>query len=92
MDYQNQLYNKSVQLRFGRSNTPSLATLNAFYRINYVHRNYARHKQCQYERKVARLLKEALKVFHSFQKRVGVFQKGWGKQLALGISKKVVLQ
>ena len=57
---------KNARRRFGRGHTHSLAALDAFNRINYLYRNYARHKQCEYERKVAGLLKEAPKVFNSY--------------------------
>ena len=62
------LWNRYKQFRrdSGRNSPETVIALEIFNGVNYEYRNYAKIRQCNYERKLAGLLSLAPKAFHSY--------------------------
>ncbi|MEL7427559.1 MAG: reverse transcriptase family protein [Bacteroidota bacterium] len=63
--YQWRIY-KDLRQRFGRNSDEAQAALEVYKRLNYNYRNYTKHRQAEYELKLANLIPEAPKLFHGY--------------------------
>ena len=57
---------KAVRQRFGRSSTEAVDALAEYSDTNNIYRNYSRYRQGMHEQKLANLIPEAPKLFHSY--------------------------
>ena len=51
---------------YGRESLEAQLNLSNYNRLNHQYRNYARYRQCIYEKKLADLIPEAPKLFHAY--------------------------
>ena len=59
-------YYKSLRKDHGRNNELTMEALDIYKEINYRYRNFAFHKQCDYEERLVSQLSSAPKLFHGY--------------------------